>query len=43
MIAAEGVTMVLTGAGSAAAEGVWESLSDVAMGTLCAAGAHGCH
>lgn len=43
VIAAEGATMVLTGAGTAGAEGVWESLSDVAMGTLCAAGAHGCH
>lgn len=43
VIAAEGATVVLAGTGSAAAPGTWESLADVAMGTLCAAGVHGCH
>ena len=43
VIAVEGATVVLTGTGSAAADGVWESLADVSMGTLCVAGVHGCH
>jgi hypothetical protein len=43
VIAAEGATVTLTGSGSAAAAGTWESLADLAMGGLCAAGVHGCH
>ena len=43
VIAAEGATVTLTGTGSAAADGTWESLADLAMGGLCAAGVHGCH
>jgi hypothetical protein len=43
VIAVEGATLVLAGSGSAAASGVWESLADVAMGSACAAGVHGCH
>jgi hypothetical protein len=43
VIAVEGATLVLAGGGSAAAPGVWESLADVAMGSACAAGVHGCH
>jgi len=43
VIAVEGATLVLAGSGSAAAPGVWESLADVAMGSACAAGVHGCH
>lgn len=43
VIAVEGATLVLAGSGTAAAPGVWESLADVAMGSLCAAGVHGCH
>jgi hypothetical protein len=41
--AAEGATVTLTASGSAAADGVWESLADLAMGGLCAAGVDGCH
>ena len=43
VIAAEGATVTLTGSGSGAAAGTWESLADLAMGGLCAAGVHGCH
>ena len=43
VIAVEGATLVLAGSGSAAAPGAWESLADVAMGSACAAGVHGCH
>ena len=43
VIAVEGATLVLAGSGSAAAPGAWESLTDVAMGSACAAGVHGCH
>ena len=43
VIAAEGATVTLTGSGSAAVDGTWESLADLAMGGLCAAGVHGCH
>lgn len=43
VLAAEGVTVILVAAGSPAAPGVWESLADVALGTSCAAAAHGCH
>lgn len=43
VIAVEGATLVLAGSGSAAASGVWESLADVAMGSACVAGLHGCH
>lgn len=43
VIAVEGATLVLAGSGTAAAPGVWESLADIAMGSACAAGVHGCH
>ena len=43
VIAVEGATLVLAGSGTAAAPGTWESLTDVAMGSVCAAGVHGCH
>jgi hypothetical protein len=43
VIAVEGATLVLAGSGTAAEPGVWESLADVAMGSLCAAGVDGCH
>lgn len=43
VIAADGITVVVVATGSAAAAGVWESLADVALGTSCAASAHGCH
>ncbi|HET9944557.1 MAG TPA: hypothetical protein VFR56_02820 [Actinomycetes bacterium] len=43
VIAVEGATLVLAGSGSAAAPGAWESLADIAMGSACAAGVHGCH
>jgi len=43
VLAAEGVTVVLVATGSPAAAGAWESLADVALGTSCAATAHGCH
>jgi hypothetical protein len=43
VIAVEGATLVLAGSGNAAAPGVWESLADIAMGSACAAGVHGCH
>ena len=43
VIAVEGATLVLAGSGSAAAPGAWESLVDVAMGSACVAGVHGCH
>lgn len=43
VLAAEGATVTLAGTGSGAADGTWESLADLAMGGLCAAGVHGCH
>ena len=43
VIAAEGATVVLVGRGSAASAGAWDSLADLALGTSCAAGVHGCH
>ncbi|MGH8895131.1 MAG: hypothetical protein ACRDWY_17790 [Actinomycetes bacterium] len=43
VVATEGATVLLVGVGSSAADGAWESLADVAMGTACAAGVHGCH
>lgn len=43
VLASEGVTVVLVARGSAATDGVWESLADIALGTSCAASAHGCH
>jgi hypothetical protein len=43
VLAAEGATVVLVGSGSAADQAVWPSLADVALGTACAAGVHGCH
>ncbi|HEU4911910.1 MAG TPA: hypothetical protein VFV76_08445 [Actinomycetes bacterium] len=43
VIAAEGATVVLVGRGSAASAAAWDSLADLALGTSCAAGVHGCH
>jgi hypothetical protein len=43
VLAAEGATVVLVGTGSAASQAVWPSLADVALGTSCSAGVHGCH
>lgn len=43
VIAAEGATVVLVGRGSVASAGAWDSLADLALGTSCAAGVHGCH
>jgi hypothetical protein len=43
VLAAEGVTVVLVASGSAAAPGAWESITDIALGTSCAAAVHGCH
>lgn len=43
VIATEGATVVLVGRGSAASAGSWDALADMALGTACAAGVHGCH
>lgn len=43
VIATEGATVVLAGRGSAASAGAWDALADMALGTACAAGVHGCH
>jgi hypothetical protein len=43
VLAAEGATVVLVGSGSATEPGAWSALADVALGTACAAGEHGCH
>jgi hypothetical protein len=43
VIAADGVSVLLVTRGSAAAQGVWESLADLAMGTSCAAAHDPCH
>lgn len=43
VIATEGATVVLVGRGSAASAGAWDALADMALGTACAAGVHGCH
>jgi hypothetical protein len=43
VLAAEGVGVVLLASGTPAARGTWESLADLALGSSCAAAAHGCH
>jgi hypothetical protein len=43
VLAAEGVGVVLMASGTPAARGTWESLADLALGSSCAAAAHGCH
>jgi hypothetical protein len=43
VVAAEGAVTVLAAGGSAAAEQAWPALADLSVGTLCAAGVHGCH
>jgi hypothetical protein len=43
VLAADGVGIVLVAAGSAAAQGSWESLADLALGSSCLAAADGCH
>lgn len=43
-VSAEGVTLVLTGSGTAATDrGSWSSLVDLAMGSVCPAAPDGCH
>jgi hypothetical protein len=43
-VSAEGVTLVLTGSGTAATgNGSWSSLVDLAMGSVCPAAPDGCH
>jgi hypothetical protein len=37
------VGVVLVASGSAAAQGVWEALTDLALGSSCLAAADGCH
>ena len=43
VLAADGVGVVLVASGSAAAQGSWESLTDLALGSSCLAAADGCH
>ena len=43
ILASEGVGLVLVASGSAAADGSWDSLADLALGSSCAAAEHGCH
>jgi hypothetical protein len=43
VLAAEGVGVVLMASGTPAGRGTWESLTDLALGSSCAAAAHGCH
>lgn len=43
VLAADGVGVVLIASGSAAAQGVWESLTDLALGSSCLAAPEGCH
>lgn len=43
VVSAEGALVVLVASGSAAAAGAWESLADIALGSSCDAGPHGCH
>ena len=43
VLASEGVGLVLMASGSAAADGSWDSLADLALGSSCAAAEHGCH
>ena len=43
VVSVEGVTVVLLGRGPRADGFGWDGLLDVALGTSCAATAHGCH
>jgi hypothetical protein len=43
VLAAEGVGVVLMASGTPTGPGTWESLADLALGSSCAAAAHGCH
>ena len=43
VVAADGVGVVLLASGAAAAQGTWESLADLALGSSCAAASDGCH
>lgn len=43
VLAVEGASVVLVGSGAAAEQAAWPALADVALGTACAAGEHGCH
>jgi len=43
ILASDAVGVVLVASGSAAAQGVWESLTDLALGSSCLAAADGCH
>lgn len=43
VLASERVGVVLIASGSAAQQGVWESLADLALGSSCAASPDGCH
>jgi hypothetical protein len=43
VLAADGVGVVLVASGSAAAQGSWESLADLALGSSCLAAVDGCH
>jgi hypothetical protein len=43
VLAAEGVGVALVGSGSAAEQGTWESLADLALGSSCLAASDGCH
>jgi hypothetical protein len=43
VLAADGVGVVLVASGSAAGQGAWESLTDLALGSSCLATADGCH
>jgi hypothetical protein len=43
VLAAEGVGVVLMASGTPAGRGAWDSLADLALGSSCAAAAHGCH
>ncbi len=43
VLASEGVGLVLAASGSAAQPGTWDALSDLALGSSCAAAAAGCH
>lgn len=43
VLAADGVGVVLVAVGTAAAQGTWESLADLALGSSCLAADEGCH
>jgi hypothetical protein len=42
-VSAEGVVVLLVGAGRVTAEGAWTSLVDLALGSSCPAAPDGCH